>query len=222
MVAARTSSPPHPGLTWRAAPVTHTSMAAAPMVSALPGALVRKDAPAKTGSTDVVQTEEHQRLELTLKAVGVQPACLAAVLMATPPLRGITLMGAKTRTCPCLPPMSVGWRRTGGQSATLLSDGHLTWSTEAAPGSGMAAQAETETILTPKKNATRYALIPSEKMLASYQLYQARVRDTILDMDTTLKLEFVSNSIMEAVWETTTSSKVWTSARTPVLRMSSR
>ena len=130
----------------------------------MPGALVRRDAPAKTGSTDVVPTEEHQRLELTLKAVAVQPAYLAAALMATPQLREITLMGARTRTCLCLPLMSAGWRRTGDQSGTLWSDGLLTWSMEAAPGSGMAAQAETETILTPKKNATRYALIPSEKM----------------------------------------------------------
>ena len=159
MGAALTSSPPPLDLTWRAVPVTLTSTDVVPMERALPGVQVRRAAHARTGSMDAVQTEEHQPLALTLKAVAVPPVCLDAALMATPQRMETTLMGARTRTCLCLPLMSAGWRRTGDQSETLWSDGLLTWSMEAVPGSGTGEQAETEITLTPRKNAMRSALI---------------------------------------------------------------
>ena len=164
MVAALTSSPPPLDLTWRDALVTLTSTDVVPMERVLPGAQVRRAAPARTGSMDAVQTEEHQPLALTLKVVVVPPACLDAVLMATPQRMETTLMGVKTRICLCLLPMSVDWRRTGDLSGTLWSDGLLTWSMGAVPGSGTGVQAETEITLTPRKNAMRSALIPSAKM----------------------------------------------------------
>ena len=164
MGAALTSSPPPLDLTWRDVPVTLTSTDVVLMERALPGVQVRRVAPARTGSMDAVQTEEHQPLALTLKAVAVPPACLDAVLMATLQRMETTLTGARTRICLCLLLMSVDWRRTGDLSGTLWSDGLLTWSMAAVPGSGMGVQAETEITLTPRKNAMRSALIPSAKM----------------------------------------------------------
>ena len=94
---------------------------------------------------------------LILMAVDVLLVCLAAAQMATPPRTATILKGARTRSCPFLLQMSVGWRRIVVQTEISSSDGASTWSMVAARGSGTGARAVTGTTLKPRRLAMKCA-----------------------------------------------------------------